>query len=611
MADKAILRSNTYLVGAGGPGDVEIHSNDGSINVTKESKTAFNIEVANQASNEWGKITGDIYQQTDLQELVGTKQDKLTQGSGITISPENVISADIDLSEYAKKSEIPNSYDKSETYTKDEVNNIADGKADKGDSYTKSESDAKYQPKGNYLTPTDISDMETMTHASATYQPKGDYALNGTSYTKNESDAKYALKGDVPTDVYTKTEADEKFATKEEIPDPYTLPVASETVLGGIKVGDNLTIDEDGTLNANVGESNVAQFTRESSIDDINAAIDAGKVVCIIDDERVYWFDRRNADGNYLYFYSADTYSGFLYSLSYQGTYWSRQQTVVQKKLTAGENITIQNNVISATGGLSEVSWGSITGTLDDQTDLKDALDGKQPVGDYALKSEVPDVSTLIPKTVSGSYANWNWSFSDNPTNMGLKFEGTAAPTGASIGVDLSHASMPGGYIELNAIPGAPTSGKKVVLTPSGIDFTRTDGSTYQPVYTDTIGSTYGVYTDKLTKIDSRTNGYYIDTKKMQMWNGGTADAPLGPVAKISSGSVVVAQAGQYETSTIPVSKLEGSGLTVSLHGQSIGASVGLNGVKYTTTAGVTHSLENKQDKLTFATDTQIDALFA
>lgn len=33
----------------------------------------------------------------------------------------------------------------------------------------------------------------------------------------------------------------------------YELPIASETVLGGIKVGDNLTIDEDGTLNAEGG----------------------------------------------------------------------------------------------------------------------------------------------------------------------------------------------------------------------------------------------------------------------------------------------------------------------------------------------------------------------
>ncbi len=35
--------------------------------------------------------------------------------------------------------------------------------------------------------------------------------------------------------------------------DEYELPIASESVLGGIKVGQNLTIDEDGTLNAQAG----------------------------------------------------------------------------------------------------------------------------------------------------------------------------------------------------------------------------------------------------------------------------------------------------------------------------------------------------------------------
>ena len=39
---------------------------------------------------------------------------------------------------------------------------------------------------------------------------------------------------------------------------PYTLPIASENVLGGIKVGKNLTIDEDGTLNAQVGGEGVS-----------------------------------------------------------------------------------------------------------------------------------------------------------------------------------------------------------------------------------------------------------------------------------------------------------------------------------------------------------------
>ena len=37
---------------------------------------------------------------------------------------------------------------------------------------------------------------------------------------------------------------------------PYVLPIASKDVLGGIKVGKNLTIDEDGTLNAQAGGNN-------------------------------------------------------------------------------------------------------------------------------------------------------------------------------------------------------------------------------------------------------------------------------------------------------------------------------------------------------------------
>ena len=36
-------------------------------------------------------------------------------------------------------------------------------------------------------------------------------------------------------------------------PTPYSLPIASASTLGGIKVGNNLTIDQDGTLNASGG----------------------------------------------------------------------------------------------------------------------------------------------------------------------------------------------------------------------------------------------------------------------------------------------------------------------------------------------------------------------
>lgn len=38
-----------------------------------------------------------------------------------------------------------------------------------------------------------------------------------------------------------------------DTPSPYSLPIASQNTLGGIKVGNNLTIDQDGTLNASGG----------------------------------------------------------------------------------------------------------------------------------------------------------------------------------------------------------------------------------------------------------------------------------------------------------------------------------------------------------------------
>lgn len=48
----------------------------------------------------------------------------------------------------------------------------------------------------------------------------------------------------------------------------YELPIASETTLGGIKVGENLTIDEDGTLNAESGDGG-AEHTEFTAVDGV------------------------------------------------------------------------------------------------------------------------------------------------------------------------------------------------------------------------------------------------------------------------------------------------------------------------------------------------------
>lgn len=75
-----------------------------------------------------------------------------------------------------------------------------------------------------------------------------------------------------------------------------------------------------------------------------------------------------------------------------------------QDELVAGANITIVGNVISATGQLSSASWGQITGTLADQTDLKNALDAKQDLIDSSHKLPASNVSGLSTVATSGSY---------------------------------------------------------------------------------------------------------------------------------------------------------------------------------------------------------------
>lgn len=58
---------------------------------------------------------------------------------------------------------------------------------------------------------------------------------------KSAAEAKAATGFD-PNEYYRKTEADEKFGT------PYTLPAATATVLGGVMLSEDFTVDADGTL---------------------------------------------------------------------------------------------------------------------------------------------------------------------------------------------------------------------------------------------------------------------------------------------------------------------------------------------------------------------------
>jgi len=90
--------------------------------------------------------------------------------------------------------------------------------------------------------------------------------------------------------------------------------------------------------------------------------------------------------------------------------------------LVAGDNIQINNNIISATDttytagtGISisngvisntqtSAEWGNITGNLSDQTDLNTALSGKQDTIDASHKLSASNISGLATVAISGSY---------------------------------------------------------------------------------------------------------------------------------------------------------------------------------------------------------------
>lgn len=127
-----------------------------------------------------------------LKSELTNKQDTLVAGQNITITGNTISATQPDLSEYAKKAELPAGQDLS-AYE------------------TKAHASATYQPIGNYLTQhQDISGKLDKTEADTKYQVKGNYLtshqdISGKAdktsvYTKAESDGKYQLKGNYLTE---------------------------------------------------------------------------------------------------------------------------------------------------------------------------------------------------------------------------------------------------------------------------------------------------------------------------------------------------------------------------------------------------------------------------
>ncbi|NLL64047.1 MAG: hypothetical protein GX241_07470, partial [Ruminococcaceae bacterium] len=105
----------------------------------------------------------------------------------------------------------------------------------------------------------------------------------------------------------------------------YELPIASASVLGGVKVGGNLNIDQDGVLSADD-----TIYTLPTASDNVLGGVKVGSGLSI------------NGSGVLSTIYSAGD------GIDIDDGVINIDKGVIQEKLTAGENISIDGNVISA-----------------------------------------------------------------------------------------------------------------------------------------------------------------------------------------------------------------------------------------------------------------------
>ena len=129
-----------------------------------------------------------------------------------------------------------------------------------GQRYDGSEAVTVTVSSGGGGTPVEIDDTLTQRGKAADAKAVGDQlsALNEANTTQNTEIAKKA--NDAELAKVAKSGRYTDLTNKPTIPAAYTLPTASASVLGGVKVGSGLAIDENGVLSLNVSNASGVSF---------------------------------------------------------------------------------------------------------------------------------------------------------------------------------------------------------------------------------------------------------------------------------------------------------------------------------------------------------------
>ena len=191
---------------------------------------------------------------------------------------------------------------------------------------------------------------------------------------------------------------------------------------------------------------------------------------------------------------------------------------------TAGTGIDITNNVISNTQTSAE--WGSITGTLSDQTDLNSALSGKQDLIDstHKLSADLVDDTSTTNKFFSGNYNDLT-NKPTIPTNTSdLTNDSNFISTSSTAGLikndgtidTTSYSTFSGSYTDLSNKPTIPDELADL-----------SDDSTHR-VVTDTEKTTWNGKQNAITSSnklsadlinDSSTTNKFVTLTEMAFWN--------------------------------------------------------------------------------------------
>ncbi|NHJ86837.1 MAG: hypothetical protein FK734_15350 [Asgard group archaeon] len=268
-------------------------------NLTIDENGVLNAQAGGEGSGVWGSISGTLSDQTDLLNSLNAKEDLITKSTGYakwTGSAWSFVNETYSLS----------THNHSGTYEPVFTKNTAFNKnfAGTGSASTISRSDhnhdSTYEPvftkntafNKNFAGTGSATTISRSDHNhSGTYEPvftkntafNKNFAGTGSASTVSRSDhnhdttylaildfsdmfelvpnsgnpyirAKYNFTGDGEIMAY---------GDSGQLPASIwdSLPIASSSSLGGIKVGDNLTIEADGTLNAQTGGGGITSFS--------------------------------------------------------------------------------------------------------------------------------------------------------------------------------------------------------------------------------------------------------------------------------------------------------------------------------------------------------------